>query len=95
MTFGDRSLQREVLELFGRQADILLARMQEPDAGVVSASAHTLNGSASGIGAFGVARAAQAVELSACADELKPALLRLVVALDAARADIAALLRAH
>ena len=33
MTFGDRSLEREVLQLFDRQAELLLARMRSADAG--------------------------------------------------------------
>jgi HPt (histidine-containing phosphotransfer) domain-containing protein len=62
MTLGERSLEREVLELFGRQADILLPRIRRGDTALAAASAHTLKGSAVGIGAFGVARAAEAVE---------------------------------
>lgn len=62
MTLGERSLEREVLELFGRQADMLLPRIRRGDPALAAASAHTLKGSAAGIGAFGVARAAEAVE---------------------------------
>ena len=65
MTLGERSLEREVLELFGRQADMLLPRIRRGDPALAAASAHTLKGSAVGIGAFGVARAAEAVASSA------------------------------
>ena len=47
MTFGDRSLEREVLQLFDRQADLLLARMRgaEPAAvGDARAYAERLGG---------------------------------------------------
>ena len=54
MTFGDRSLEREVLQLFDRQADMLLARMRDREPAAVATLAHTLKGSASSIGATGV-----------------------------------------
>ena len=62
MTMGERSLEREVLALFGRQADMLLPRIRQGAPAVAAASVHTLKGSAAGIGAFKVARAAEAVE---------------------------------
>ena len=62
MTLGELSLQREVLALFDRQADILLPRIRRGTPVVAAASAHALTGSAVGIGAFKVARAAEAVE---------------------------------
>lgn len=65
MTVGDRSLEREVLALFDLQADTLLARMASQEPRVVAALAHTLAGSASGIGAWKVAAAAAAVERAA------------------------------
>lgn len=69
-TMGDRSLEREVLELFRRQARILLFRFEaltNPDdrANV----AHTLKGSARGVGASRVAFAAEELERSAVAGE--------------------------
>ncbi len=94
MTLGDRSLEREVLQLFDRQADLLLARMQSGEPVMVAALAHTLKGSAASIGATGVALAAAAVELTAGAAECNAALGRLAVAIDAARAEIAVLLNA-
>ena len=95
MTLGDRGLQREVLELFDRQAGMLIARMREASPAAVAACAHTLKGSARGIGAFAVAGAAETVELAVSADELAPALARLVAAVEATQAIIAELLRAH
>jgi HPt (histidine-containing phosphotransfer) domain-containing protein len=97
MTLGERSLEREVLQLFDRQAMILLARMQAAPLEVMSSLAHTLKGSARAIGATHVARAAEALELtdvSAPAD-LKRALAQLRAATEEARGFIADLLRAH
>ena len=94
MTFGDRGLERELLELFDRQAAILLARMQTADAATVATLAHTLKGSALGVGASFVAQAAAAVEQAGNAAEREPATDRLAAAVAAARACIATLLRA-
>jgi HPt (histidine-containing phosphotransfer) domain-containing protein len=65
MTLGERSLEREVLDLFDRQADALLARMASEKPRRVAELAHTLAGSASGIGAWKVLEAATAVERAA------------------------------
>jgi HPt (histidine-containing phosphotransfer) domain-containing protein len=69
-TMGDRSLEREVLELFRRQARILLFRFDaltnpEERAHV----AHTLKGSARGVGASRVAFAAEELERAAISGE--------------------------
>ena len=94
MTLGERSLEREVLALFDRQADILLARMNSVAPSGVATLAHTLKGSALGIGAWAVARSAEAVEQANPA-----ALATAIAALGATIADakqaIAGLLRAH
>jgi HPt (histidine-containing phosphotransfer) domain-containing protein len=66
MTLGDRGLQREVLQLFDRQADMLLARIHAADPATTAALAHVLKGSARGIGAWQVAAAAEGLE-AACA----------------------------
>ena len=99
MTFGDRSLEQEVLQLFDRQASLLIARMRNVDGlgdgALVGALAHTLKGSAAGIGAGQVARAAAEAERAA-ADapaELSATIDRLALAVDDARALIAELLR--
>jgi HPt (histidine-containing phosphotransfer) domain-containing protein len=94
MTFGDRSLEREVLQLFDRQADLLLARMRDREPSAVTTLAHTLKGSAASIGATGVVQTAAAVEQAGNAAERDLAIGRLATAIDAARAAIAGLLDA-
>jgi HPt (histidine-containing phosphotransfer) domain-containing protein len=96
MTFGDRSLEREVLQLFDRQAELLMERMRASDPAAIATLSHTLKGSAAGIGAIRVARAAAAAELAAGRgpDGCGAAIDRLAQAFDEARVQIAALLRA-
>lgn len=94
MTFGDRSLEQEVLRLFDRQAELLIERMRTSDAAAIAALAHTLKGSALGIGAGSVAAAAQAVEAADTPAAQSLAIDRLAEAMTAARASIAELLRA-
>src|ERR1700709_1159514 len=65
MTLGDRDLEREVLQLFERQAAMLLERMPGAGPAHVAAMAHTIKGSARGIGAWQVARYAETLELAA------------------------------
>ena len=95
MTFGDRSLEQEVLQLFDRQSALLLARMRTGDGAAIGALAHTLKGSATGIGAGPVARAAEATEQAAAhaPGELSATIDRLAAAVDEARVLIAELLR--
>jgi hypothetical protein len=98
MTLGDASLEREVLQLFNRQADMLMARVKGTDAALAAASAHTIKGSARGIGAWRIARDAETVELAATwADqgELELAVARLDASIGEAKVAIANLLRAH
>jgi HPt (histidine-containing phosphotransfer) domain-containing protein len=92
MTLGERSLERELLALFGRQADMLLSRIRGAAPALAAASAHTLKGSAVAIGAFRVARAAEAVELAKDAAQdaaITAAIETLAAVLDEARAEIA------
>ena len=63
MTLGDELLEREVLTLFVRQSTDLLARMSTFPADM-AAIAHTLKGSARGIGAFSAATSAERLEQS-------------------------------
>ncbi len=95
MTFGDRSLEREVLGLFDRQAALLIERMRRGEPPAIASLAHTLKGSAAGIGASRVARTAGAAEIAAglTAAECRQAIDRLAQAVDEARALIAQLLR--
>ena len=99
MTLGDSSLEREVLQLFDRQAEMLLARMQRAAPAAAAAHAHTLKGSSSGIGAWKVARAAEIVEFAAtsnaAAADVAAAIGRLGTAIGEARTVIAELLRGH
>jgi HPt (histidine-containing phosphotransfer) domain-containing protein len=62
MTLGDRRLEREVLEIFVRQTVIMLERIAGAEPALAAAAAHTLIGSARGIGAWRVARAAEHLE---------------------------------
>lgn len=71
MTLGDRSLEREVLEIFARQTVLMLKRIAGADLALAAAAAHTLKGSARGIGAWRVAQAAEAVERAAGEDDDK------------------------
>jgi HPt (histidine-containing phosphotransfer) domain-containing protein len=94
ITLGDRGLEREVLQLFDRQSTLLIARMRSAAPLGIATLAHTLNGSARGIGAWRVARAAEALELAVRAgpDAVAQALDLLAAAADEARAVIAELL---
>ena len=93
-TLGDRSLEREVLQLFDRQSTLLLARMRAATPGTLVTLAHTLKGSARGIGAWRVARAAEAVEVAE-GEQAPRALDALAAVTDEARAVIADLLKAN
>lgn len=95
MTLGNRNLEHQVLELFDRQAELLVGRMRKADGNGVLALAHALKGSAAGIGAGEVARAAEATERAArgTAEDCSVAIDRLAEAVIEARALIGELLR--
>jgi HPt (histidine-containing phosphotransfer) domain-containing protein len=98
MTLGERGLEAEVLSLFERQAAVLLAHMGDGAPATVAAFAHTLKGSARGIGAWRIAEAADAVEKKAArsnAREVASAVARLAAAVDEAKVVIADRLRPH
>ena len=99
MTLGDRSLEQEVLALFELQAGVLLARMASETPNVVAGLAHTMTGSARGVGAWKVAEAAEALErLSSGAGGpvmLNRAVDRLSTAVSEAQAAIAEILRSR
>ncbi len=89
---GDLALMEEVLGLFREQA-ALWVRLLEPAAaeGAWRDAAHTLKGSARGIGAFALADACEAAELSGSdVGERTVRLDRVKHQLDLALADIAA-----
>lgn len=92
-TLGNRDLEREVLRLFAVQARMLVARMQEAgDEAALRRLLHTLLGSAKGIGAWGVAGAAERQQ--AALDEGAPADLPVLAGtVEEAEAFIEALLR--
>jgi HPt (histidine-containing phosphotransfer) domain-containing protein len=96
-TLGERSLERELLQLFEQQANLLLQRMQAAPVEALPTLAHTLKSVARVIGAAQVARAAEAVEFidTAIGADVTRALAALRVATDEARSFIADLLRAH
>ncbi len=100
MTLGDHGLEREVLQLFDRQAGMLMERISQCSQtapGIVAAAAHTMKGSARGIGAWQLARAADLVEAAALSARpgLPKAVQALAACVDEAKAAIADLLRAH
>jgi HPt (histidine-containing phosphotransfer) domain-containing protein len=96
MTLGERTLQREVLALFDRQADVLLPRIRRGAPPLAASLAHTLKGSAASIGAFKVARAAEAVEQAQGLTDrdaaVAAAVERLAAVLAEAKAEIARLI---
>ena len=98
MTLGDHRLEHEVLEIFARQNSLILKRIVGAEPGPVAAAAHTLKGSARGVGAWRVARAAERLEQAATqADEdaMKAALVELEAASFEVCAAIAVRLGAH
>jgi HPt (histidine-containing phosphotransfer) domain-containing protein len=62
MTLGDRGLEREILQIFLRQMSLMLGRIRGAEPALAAAAAHTLKGSARGIGAWHVAQAAERIE---------------------------------
>jgi hypothetical protein len=94
MTLGDRRLEREVLEIFLRQSTIMLARMTGAKPALAAASAHTLMGSARGIGAWRVARAAERLE-HVTGEASERAVGEALTALKAATAEAGAAIRAR
>jgi HPt (histidine-containing phosphotransfer) domain-containing protein len=94
MTLGDRKLERELLRLFEQQAALLIARMRTSEPAAVATLAHTLKGSALGVGAINVAQVAAATE-QACSEgsaECANTVERLALAVEETREAIAALL---
>ena len=98
MTLGERELESDVLRLFDLQAGMLLARIASEPPKAIVGFAHTLCGSARGIGAWRVAEAAERIEHLAKSPgptTLTAALNHLTAAVSEARAAIAELLRAR
>jgi len=94
MTLGDRSLEREVLEIFARQTVVLLGRMAGAEPAFAAAAAHTLKGSARGLGAWRVAQAAERVE-QAAREGRDSAVKAPIAGLEAACSEVRAAIRAR
>lgn len=92
MTLGDYRLEREVLQIFVRQAAVMMGRIAGAEPAHVAAAAHTLVGSARGIGAWRVAQAAEWLERTSGvgSDQLNEAIAELKAAILEASAAIGA-----
>jgi HPt (histidine-containing phosphotransfer) domain-containing protein len=88
MTLGDRSLEREVLEIFARQTTLTLDRIAGADPARAAAAAHTLKGSACGIGAWRVAHAAERLEQAAADESPDGAMHEAIAELEAAGREL-------
>jgi hypothetical protein len=93
MTHGEADLEREVLQLYATQADLLLGRMGQASPPAIGALAHTINGSSRGVGAWQVADAAAAVEADAAEGrDTAASVERLACAIRAAQVHIVELI---
>ncbi|HXW85145.1 MAG TPA: Hpt domain-containing protein [Candidatus Binataceae bacterium] len=93
-SLGERHLELQVLQLFDRQAEMLLACIRDVDRNGVASAAHTLAGSAREIGAWRLAEAAEALERAVAENrDLASALQTLDCAVVEARLAICAMLR--
>ena len=90
-------LEREILQLFDRQTELLMDRIRASAPPGIATLAHTLKGSAAGVGAGRVARAAEAAELIATSEpsDCSGAIDQLSQAVDEVRTQINAMLRAQ
>jgi HPt (histidine-containing phosphotransfer) domain-containing protein len=95
MTLGDVSLEREVLEIFVRQIGIMLKRIDSAEPRVAAAAAHTLKGSARGIGAWRLAQAAEQLEEAVAGRLHGEAVSAATEALEAACQEVSAAIRAR
>jgi len=95
MTLGDRSLEREVLEIFARQTTLMLKRIAGAEPARAAAAAHTLKGSARGIGAWRVARAAERLEQAADGEGDDQAMNAAIAELEAASLEVRAAIGAR
>ncbi len=94
-SFGDHSLELELLALFDRQAAQFPARLldarRKGDPRAPLELAHMLKGSARAVGAFAVAGAAQAYEAALQSGDAAAACERLAAEIARVRATLAAL----
>ncbi len=94
MTLGDRSLEREVLQIFARQTTLMLERISAAKPACAAAAAHTLKGSARGIGAWCVAQAAERLEQAVAGDDAS-AMTDAIAELEVASAEVRAVIGAR
>ena len=95
-TLGDRSLEIEMLEVFGFRATMLMLRMQQAALSSICAAAKALNSSALRVGARRVALAAEAVKLAAesgAEPDLRSSVDELAIVVKETRAAITEFLR--
>ena len=85
-----RSSTQTLDEIFARQAALMLARIAGAEPAFAAAAAHTLKGSARGIGAWRVAVAAEELEKAAADAGGEPALRAAIAELEAASAEVCA-----
>lgn len=86
-TLGDRSLEREILQLFTAQARTILAHLGAAETGRSRMElAHTLKGSARAVGAWRVAEQAEQCELAcdAADDRWRASIVKLAFSVDEA-----------
>lgn len=95
MTLGDRSLEREVLEIFVRQTALTFQRIAGATPARTAAAAHTLKGSARGIGAWRVAEAAERLEQAATGIADAAAMLAAIAELEAASVETRVAIGVH
>jgi HPt (histidine-containing phosphotransfer) domain-containing protein len=95
MTLGDASLEREVLEIFVRQIALMLMRIEGAEPTVAAAAAHTLKGSARGIGAWRLAQAAEQLEDAVAGSIHGEAFSAATAALESACEEVSAAIRAR
>ena len=93
LTGGDADLAREVLGLFAGQCGAILPRLLDPSlvGGERADLAHTLKGSAAGVGAIRVRGLCDAIETRLRAGEVSAPTDDLAAAVDAALTEIARL----
>jgi len=93
VTFSDRGLAREVLQMFDQQADSLLKVIRDTESTRMRLEiAHRLKGAARGVGAFSVAKAAEEIETAADEIELANAVSLLTARVTEARMALASLI---
>jgi len=93
VTFSDRGLAREVLQMFDQQADSLLKVIRDTESTRMRLEiAHRLKGAARGVGAFSVAKAAEEIETAADEIALANAVSLLTARVTEARMALASLI---